>query len=407
MRVKLTPGYVAKALLPAKGDRVIYWDQERPGFGLMVTAGGHRSYVVQYRAGRRSKRMHLKDGLTLSEARKEARALLGAVAKGGDPLGERRKIEVRTSNTLESIAEEYFEREGSRLRTIGDRRTVLKRLVLPKLGARQIGDITRTDIVRLLDKVEDENGPVMADHVLAYLRRLMSWHSGRSDDFRSPIVRGMTRTKPSQRRRQRILSDDELRAIWKAAGASPSVFAHLVRFLLLTATRRNEAAHMRSAEVSGEQWTVPQERYKTGLELVIPLSPAAVAALAAIPKIGKGELVFTTDGKRTIGGFSKFKRDFDQKVLAELRKMDPEAELPRWTLHDLRRTARSLMSRAGVPSDHAERTLGHVLPGVRGTYDRHAYYDEKKRAFDALAVLIDRIVNPQAGSVVPIRSFAT
>jgi integrase len=406
MRVKLTPSYVTKAPVPAKGDRVIYWDQDRPSFGLMVTSAGHRSYVVQYRTGRHSKRMHLKDGLTLREARKEAKALLGAVAKGGDPLGERRKIEASASNTLESIAEEYFEREGSRLRTAEDRRTVLKRLVLPKLGARQIGDITRTDIVRLLDKVEDENGPVMADHVLAYLRRLMSWHAGRSDDFRSPIVRGMARTKPSQRRRQRILSDDELRAIWNAARTSPNVFGHLVRFLLLTATRRNEAAHMRRAEVCGEQWTIPQERYKTGLELVIPLSPTAVAALGAIPKIGRGEMVFTTDGKRTIGGFSKFKRDFDRKMLAELRNQDPEAELPRWTLHDLRRTARSLMSRAGVPSDHAERALGHVLSGVRGTYDRHAYYDEKKRAFDALALLIERIVNLQAGNVVPIRSVA-
>jgi hypothetical protein len=120
-------------------------------------------------------------------------------------------------------------------------RTVLKRLVLPKLGARQIGDITRTTSY----KIEDENGPVMADHVLAYLRRLMNWHAGRSDDFRSPIVRGMARSKPSQRRRQRILSDDEVRAIWCAAGASANVFGHLVRFLLLTATRRAEAAHMR------------------------------------------------------------------------------------------------------------------------------------------------------------------
>ena len=220
MRVKLTPSYVAKALLPVRGDRVIYWDQERPGFGLMVTAGGHRSYVVQYRAGRRSKRMHLKDGLTLTEARKEAKALLGAVAKGGDPLGDRRKIEASAANTLTSIAEEYFQREGGRLRTIGERRAVLRRLVLPKLGPRQIDDITRTDIVRLLDKIEDENGPVMADHVLAYLRRVMTWHAGRSDDFRNPIVRGMARTKPSQRRRQRILNDEELRIVWCAAEAA-------------------------------------------------------------------------------------------------------------------------------------------------------------------------------------------
>jgi integrase len=272
-------------------------------------------------------------------------------------------------------------------------RASLQRHVLPKLGDRQIGDITRTDIVRLLDRIADNSGAPMADHVLAYLRRVMTWHASRSDDFRSPIVRGMARTRPSQRRRQRVMSDDELKAVWRATEASQSAFGNLVRFLLLTATRRTEASAMRRGEVAGDDWIIPQERYKTGLELVIPLSPAAQAALAAVPRIGKSGLVFSTDGKRPIGGFSKFKRAFDPEVLAELRKQNSEAELPRWTLHDLRRTARSLMSRAGVPSDHAERCLGHVLPGVRGTYDRHEYLAEKRRAFDALAALIERIVN--------------
>jgi len=126
--------------------------------------------------------------------------------------------------------------------------------------------------------------------------------------------------------------------------------------------------------------------------------------LDEVPKVGKSGFVFTTDGTTPIAGFSKFKRAFDANVLAELRKRDhPEAKpLPNWTLHDLRRTARSLMSRAGVPSDHAERCLGHVLPGIRGTYDRHEYLSEKRRAFEALASQIDRIVNPPAGNVVPL-----
>jgi integrase len=115
---------------------------------------------------------------------------------------------------------------------------------------------------------------------------------------------------------------------------------------------------MRRSEVIRDEWIIPQERYKTGLELVIPLSPAAEAVLTAAPRIGKSGLVFTTDGKRPLAGFSKFKRNFDAKVLAELRTENPEAELPRWTLHDLRRTARSLMSRAGVPSDHEARPVG-------------------------------------------------
>jgi integrase len=365
-----------------------------PNFGLMVTSQGHRSYVVQYRAAGRSRRMHLKQGLTLRAARQVAKGIIGAVAKGGDPLGERRKAERAEGDTLRAIVEEYFDREGGRLRSIGERRAALQRHVLPTLGSRQIHGITRTDIVRLLDGIADRSGAPMADHVLAYLRRVMTWHASRSDDFRSPIVRGMARTRSSQRRRQRVLSDDEIRAVWRAARASPSAFGYLVQFLLLTATRRTEAAAMRRSEIVGIDWIIPQERYKTGLELVIPLSSAAEGILKAVPKIGNSWLVFTTDGRRPLGGFSKFKLAFDARVRTELRKEKPEADLPRWTLHDLRRTARSLMSRAGVPSDHAERCLGHVLSGVRGTYDRHEYLAEKRRAFEALTSLIARIVSP-------------
>jgi len=407
MRSKLTPAFAAKATTAAGATRTTYWDAGMPGFGLMVTANGHRSYVVQYRAAGRSRRMHLKNGLTLRAARKEAKAILGAVAKGGDPLGERRKAERAEADTLGAIVEGYLTREGGRLRSIGERRAALRRHVLPKLGERQISDVTRTDIVRLLDRIADKSGAPMADHVLAYLRRVMTWHASRSDEFRSPIVRGMARTRPSERRRQRVLSDAEIKAVWRTVEDSQNAFGYLVQFLLLTATRRTEAAAMRRSEVSGDEWIIPQERYKTGRELVIPLSSQARALLSAVPKIGKNGLVFTTDGKRPLGGFSKFKRNFDAKVLAELHKENPEAELPRWTLHDLRRTARSLMSRAGVPSDHAERCLGHVLPGVRGTYDRHEYFAEKRHAFEALAALIDRIVNLPARNVVALSKAAS
>ena len=125
--------------------------------------------------------------------------------------------------------------------------------------------------------------------------------------------------------------------------------------------------------------------------------------LDAVPKVGRSGYVFTTDGNNPIAGFSKFKRSFDAKVLAELRKQDPEAKpLPNWTLHDLRRTARSLMSRAGVPSDHAELCLGHVISGVRGVYDRHGFFEEKRQAFEVLAAQIERVLNPQP-NVVPLR----
>jgi len=221
----------------------------------------------------------------------------------------------------------------------------------------------------------------------------MNWHASRSDEFRSPIVRGMARTSGKERARARILSDDELRAIWRAAEAATGPFPALVQFLLLTGARRSEAAEIERNELSGTDWTLPAGRHKTKFDLVRPLSQAALAVIARLPAIGTGEMVFTTDGRSPFSGFSKAKRAFDKAC-----------GVTGWTLHDLRRTARSLMSRAGVNSDHAERCLGHVLPGVRGTYDRHEYHAEKQRAFEALAAQIERIVNPPGENVVPLRT---
>jgi integrase len=392
MRRRLSPAFIASAKAEPGAERTIYWDDDLPGFGLQVTAAGHKSFVCQYRAGKRSRRLAIKATLKLGEARKEARAVLGSVAKGHDPLAERRKEQGEATNTLRAVADSYFGREGKKLRTAGDRQATLARLVYPKLGTRQIGDIKRSEIVRLLDHIEDERGPVMADRTLAYLRRVFTWHAGRSDDFRSPIVRGMARTKPAERAGDRILSDDEIKAVWAAAGNMNNAFGPLVRFILLTAARRNEAAHMRRSEWAGDTWTIPAVRNKGKRDHVVPLSKTAQAILSALPVIGEGRFVFSHDGKRPVGGFSKFKA-----------KLEKVSGVTRWGLHDLRRTARSLMSRAGVNSDIAERCLGHVIGGVRGVYDRHEYLEEKRLAFAALAAQIERILNPQE-NVVPLRA---
>jgi integrase len=398
MHAKLTQGFVAAAKVPAGRERMIYWDTAMESFGLMVTAAGHRSYVVQYRVGMKSRRYTIKGKLTLKTARKQAKAVLGEVAKGADPVAEKRKGKVEAANTLRSISEEYLRREEKKrqLRSIGERRRIFERYIFPRLGVRQIGEIKKSEIVRLLDRIEDENGPVMADHVLAMLRKLMNWHASRGDDFRSPIVRDMAKTKPRERARDRVLSDDELRAVWRASETFPGPYGHLLRFITLTAARLREAAEMRRDEVAGREWLIPASRHKSKSEFLLPLSPWALDVLDGVPVVGSKGWVFTTDGERPIAGFSKFKRAFDQHTLAVQREKDPTAKpLPRWTNHDLRRTARSLMSRAGVSPDHAERSLGHVITGVRSVYDRHAFQAEKTQAFEALAQIIARILAPQ------------
>jgi integrase len=389
MRTKLTPSFLLSATVENGAERTIYWDETLAGFGMVVTSGGHKSFVYQYRAVGRSRRMTFPFKLGLEKARKEAKKALGGVASGRDPLQERRRAEAEAENTLQCICDEYLRRDGKRLRSRDQIEAILKRLVYPKLGTRQIDSIRRSEIVRLLDKIEDERGPVMADRVLAHVRKIMNWHASRTDDFRSPIVRGMARA--SGQPRERVLSDDELRAVWKAAKDFEGPFGYFVRFILLTATRRNEAAHLADVELVGDDWIVPGSRYKNKLDHVIPLSQAARDLLESIQRIKGVKYIFTT-GKKPIGGFSKFKKDFDEKC-----------GVTAWTLHDLRRTARSLMSRAGVDADHAERCLGHVIGGVRGTYDRHAYYAEKKQAFEVLAAQIDRIVNPR-DNVIPMRT---
>src|SRR5262249_18434439 len=150
LRTKLTPSFVLKAAADPGAERSVFWDETLPGFGLMVTKAGSRSFVYQYRAGGRSRRMTFPIKLGLDKARREARKAVGGVAGGGDPLVERRKAEAQAENTLQSICEEYLRREGKRLRTSDRTKADLERLVYPRLGSRQIHTILRSDIVRQL-----------------------------------------------------------------------------------------------------------------------------------------------------------------------------------------------------------------------------------------------------------------
>jgi integrase len=153
----------------------------------------------------------------------------------------------------------------------------------------------------------------------------------------------------------------------------------MIRFILLTGARRNEAAQLNRREIDGSLWTLPAARNKVGVELPRPLSEAAQAQLQ-----GEGFIFSTDGGRKPIAAFAQFKAGLDGR-----------SGVTGWTIHDARRSARTLMSRAGIPGEVCERMLGHVLPGVQNIYNKHRYIEEMERGYEALANLVARIVNPQ------------
>jgi integrase len=398
------------------GDKRREISDHANGLFLISQPSGHRSWAVRYRHDGRSVKLTLGawPKITLADARKAAADAQHALARGENPAKAKADAKVKAdaarANTLTSVCENYLKREGSKLRTLDQRVSILRRLVYPELGDKPIGSIKRSDIVAMLDQIEDHNGARAADVALAVLRRILRWHAIRDDQFITPVVPGMARQKASEHRRDRILSDDEIRALW-AATAGNSTFSALIRFLLLAAARRGEAAGLRregeigtvrctvkqtergierEIEVDFDNvWTLPASRSKTKTKIVRPLSKAAQAILAEQPQIDGCPYVFASStGLTPIGQFS-----------APKARLDAASGVRDWRIHDLRRTARSLLSRAGVNSDVAEKCLGHSRGDLIERYDQHKYLAEMRHAFEALAAQIERIVHTPAADV--------
>jgi integrase len=390
----------------AAGDFIA--DAEVKGFVVRRLASGTTTYGYRFRNRAGQQRwlpLGLHGQITPDQARVLAKKRAGEVADARDPAVERASKRAATANTLDSVLDTFLDRHVRKnLSSAAEVERALRVYVRPTLGGRSIYDLRRRDILDLLDAIEDNNGPVQADRVLAYLRKAFNWWATRDDQFSPPIVRGMARTKPKERARSRTLDDQEIRDLWAALDEArvPACYPAFVRTLLLSAQRLREISRMQAAERTGDVWVIGAGRYKTKVEHAVPLVAAVrklidAELLRGQPKGAKPRktgFVFSSDGgARSFSGFSKSKVALDAAIAA-LRKRNGRPPMDAWSHHDLRRSARSLMSRAGVLSDHAERVLGHVIPGVRGVYDRHTFLDEKRDALEALAALVARILQP-------------
>jgi integrase len=413
---KLSEETVKRLPVPARGNRITYFagatiqGAKAPrGFGVRVTAAGARAFVLNYRLRGREHRFTIGawPDWSVLKAVREARNLRQRIDRGENPLEDRAPspITVTVASVLDDFMARYVrnQKQPLRKRTAEEYESAFDRLVKPRIGKVGIYEVRRSHIIKILDEIEDANGPVAADRTLAYVRKAFNWYATRDDQFNVPVVRGMARVKPKERARTRVLSDEEIRAIWPEL-ARAGTFGAFTKALLLTAQRRDEVANMSRRDIGSDGiWTIHAERYKSKRPNFVPLSKAALAVIAAQPKQDDCDYVFPSRAKTPYSGYSKSKAKLDKAVFATMKKQAKKSAkvepIPNWTLHDLRRTAKTLMARAGVRPDISERVLGHTIAGVEGIYDRHSYADEKRDALEKLAATIERILKPLPSNV--------
>ncbi|MGO8922083.1 MAG: tyrosine-type recombinase/integrase [Xanthobacteraceae bacterium] len=351
------------------------------GLRLIVQTSGHKSYVTMTRLrGEQIKITHGDaDAVALHDAREQNAAAIKQAKNGVDPRKARKdakaKRQIAEASTFEAVALLYLDApETKQLRSVDQIRDMLERLAFPVLGSTPVADIKRSDIHALLDRIDRNNGLVTGDRTFSVISQVLKFHARRSDDYVFPLIPGMR--KDHAKERDRVLTDDEIRAIWKHGDP-------FTQFLLLTAGRRDEVASMQRSQLEGDEWVLLDENNKGKVYFARPLPKAALAILARQPR--NGPYVFGSDDQsRPFRSFSRLKADVDEAT-----------GVREWKLHDLRRTARTLMARAGVPKDDAERCMGHAVGSkVSRIYDRWEYPKERRRAYQKLAKLIERIVNP-------------
>lgn len=393
----LTDAQVAK--LPPKPKRYFHPDPELPKHGIRVQPDGAKSFYVITRdpwSKQRWVRIGSAAELKIEEARDKARAVIKRIEAGEPALPP---VPVHP-DSFKDVAEIWLKRHvvKEQLRSHAEIIRCLRKYVYPVWGERPFTKLRRGDVTALLDAVEDEHGARQADLVLAIVGGIMRWHAARGskdggdDDYVAPIVPGMRRWKSAAHRRKRTLDDDEIRALWASADEL-GTYGAIVKVALLTGQRRAKVATMNWDDILDGVWHVRTVEREKGNAGMLPLPPLVLDVIAAQPRQASNPHVFPAAvGSGPFNSFSQRAAELDAQIRKRLPGMKP------FVFHDLRRTARSLMSKANVSSHHAERTLGHAIPGVEGTYDRHDYTHEIGIALAKLATLVAEIVNGSPGA---------
>lgn len=401
---KLTKTTLARLTCPPDRAEAYYWDEGLPGFGLRAFKSGKSVWVCQYRNPEgRTKKMTLGDVRTVdvAQARQQAKDLLAEAQLGGDPQADAKAL--RHGDTVKDVIDDYLvaKKESLKPRSYVEVDRALSRTA-KALHPLKISKVSRADITDLLASVARDSGPIAANRTRANLSGLWTWaiKSGRTEPV-NPVAATFVPTK--EKSRDRVLSDEELRLIWKCTARGHD-HDRIVRLLMLTGARRDEIGAMEWPEITvpcaGQTlWTLPPARTKNTTGQELPLSPLAVTQL---PSARKGNSYVFGAAKAPFSGWSKCKARLDERMVAtkvaEFIKAygrDPtptEAKLEDWRLHDLRRTFATWASNAGHPPHIVEAVMNHVSGsakrGVAGVYNKATYREPKGDVLRAWAAHI-------------------
>jgi integrase len=403
--MKLTGRISGLRLPPGKTDYIAF-DEDVPGFGIRLREGGSRNFVFQYKVGSRQRRMNLGavSAVDFEKARKAARNLYHQVKLGQDPASDKADAKVRLAETLGAAIKLYLARQKGRVKPRSLVEIERHLLVhLRSLHSLPLAKIERRTIASRLSEIEQASGNRTRNSVRATLHALYAWaiQEGMAE---VNVVTGTSRAP--EKSRDRVLSTNELRAIWNAL--PDDHFGAIVRLLALTAARANEIAALRWDEIHDSMIVLPAERTKNSRSHIIPLSRPAHSIINAQPQRVNGdgttrELVFGF-GEGAFLGWGKCRKRLNERITEVTGKA-----LPHWTPHDLRRTAATMMAELGVQPHVIEAVLNHVSghrAGVAGIYNRASYERDKAIALELWADRLMAIVEGRETNVTPLRREA-